>query len=256
MTAGEQDLGGPEGQRSTPTAPTGGRQGDYSIGEDAPILEVLATMRAMRRLKPDPVPDELLEKLVEAATWAPSGSNLQAFEFVVVTDRAVMAELGELWSKSVDLYLKTVGEVTPAAQDAGARSALLFQRDHFAETPAVIVACYRGTRADPRLLGGFAKAMAPADFARLLPRLQRMALLGEASSVYPGVENLLLAARALGLGAVITVWHLFYEHEWKRVLGIPKNVQPYAVVPVGWPRGRFGPVTRRPAREVIHRDRW
>ena len=82
-----------------------------ALGEDAPILEVMATMRAMRRLKPDPVPDELLEKLVEAATWAPSGSNLQAFEFVVVTDRAVMAELAELWTKSVELYLKTVGGV-------------------------------------------------------------------------------------------------------------------------------------------------
>ena len=227
-----------------------------AVGEDAPILEVMATMRAMRRLKPDPVPDELLEKLVEAATWAPSGSNLQAFEFVVVTDRAVMAELAELWAKSVDLYLKTVGGVTPAAQDPAGRKALLYQRDHFAETPAVIVACYRGTRADPRLLVEFAKTMGAGDVARLLPRLQRMALMGEASSVYPGVQNLLLAARALGLGAVITVWHLFYEHEWKRVLGIPRDVQTFAVVPVGWPKGRFGPVTRRPAGEVIHRDHW
>lgn len=226
------------------------------VGEDAPILEVMRTMRAMRRLKPDPVPDELLEQLVEAATWAPSGSNLQAFEFVVVTDRAVMAQLAELWHKSVELYLATVGGVTPAAQDPAGRKALLYQRDHFADTPAVIVACYRGTRADPRMLGAFAKNMSPADMARLLPRLQRMALLGEASSVYPGVQNLLLAARALGLGAVITVWHLFFEHEWKRVLGIPKDVQTYAVIPVGWPKGRFGPVTRRPAREAIHRDRW
>jgi len=226
------------------------------VGEDAPIFDVMATMRAMRRLKPDPVPDELLERLVEAATWAPSGSNLQAFEFVTVTDREVMAQLAELWAKSVELYLKTVGGVTPAAQDPKGRRALEYQRDHFAETPAVIVACYRGSRADPRLLGGFAKAMAPGDFARLLPRLQRMALLGEASSVYPGVQNLLLAARALGLGAVITVWHLFYEHEWKRVLGIPGDVHTYAVVPVGWPKGRFGPVTRRPAREAIHRDHW
>ena len=226
------------------------------VGEDAPILEVMATMRAMRRLKPDPVPDELLEKLVAAATWAPSGSNLQAFEFVVVTDRGVMAQLAELWDRSVELYLNTVGGVTPAAQDPAGRKALLYQREHFAETPAVIVACYRGTRADPRLLGGFAKAMAPADFARLLPRLQRMALLGEASSVYPGVQNLLLAARAYGLGANITSWHLFYEGDVKRILGIPKGVHTYAMVPIGWPRGRFGPVTRRPAREAIHRDHW
>src|SRR3954462_12796399 len=160
-------------------------QADPPVGEDAPILDVMATMRAMRRLKPDPVPDELLEKLVEAATWAPSGSNLQAFEFVVVTDREVMRQLAELWGKSVELYLSTIGQVTPAAQDAGARRALEYQRDHFHETPAVIVACYRGTRPDPRRLLEFGKKMAPADMARLLPRLQRMALLGEASSVYP-----------------------------------------------------------------------
>ncbi len=232
---------------STPAVP---------VGADAPILEVLATMRAMRRLKPDPVPDELLEKLIEAATWAPSGSNLQAFEFVLVTDRAVMAELAGLWRRSVELYLPTVGSVTPAAQDPAVRRALEYQCDHFAETPAVIVACYRGGRADPRLLVQFIKRMPPADAARLLPRLQRIAALGDASSVYPGVQNLLLAARSLGLGAVITVWHLFFEHEWKRVLGIPRDVNTFAVIPVGWPKGRFGPVSRRPVGEVIHRDRW
>jgi nitroreductase len=81
-------------------------------------------------------------------------------------------------------------------------------------------------------------------------------VLGEASSVYPGVQNILLAARALGLGAVITIWHLLLEHEWKRELGIPKNVNTYAVIPVGWPRGKFGPVARRPAHEAIHRNHW
>src|SRR5436305_12930145 len=118
------------------------------VGGDAPILEVMATMRAMRRLKPDPVPDELLEKLVQAATWAPSGSNLQSYEYVVVTDRAVMSRLAGLWKRSVDAYLASVGRVTPAAQDERGRRALLFQRDHFHETPALIVACYRSGRVD------------------------------------------------------------------------------------------------------------
>jgi nitroreductase len=81
-------------------------------------------------------------------------------------------------------------------------------------------------------------------------------VLTEAASIYPGVQNLLLAARALGLGANITTWHMFLEHEWKRVLGLPKAWNTYAVIPVGWPRGRFGPVTRRPASEAIHWDRW
>ena len=226
------------------------------VGEDAPIFEVMSTMRAMRRLKPDPVPDELLEKLVEAATWAPSGSNLQGYEFVVVTDRTKMARLAQLWARSVDAYLESVGKVTPAAQDDGVRRAVLYQRDHFHETPALVVPCYRTGRLDPRTASKLMTSFGLGDGARLALRGQRVSALTEASSVYPGVQNLLLAARALGLGAVITVWHLMIEHEWKRELGIPGDVNTFAVVPVGWPRGRFGPVKRRPAADVIHRDRW
>ncbi|MFL5824066.1 MAG: nitroreductase family protein [Solirubrobacteraceae bacterium] len=216
----------------------------------------MSTMRAMRRLKPDPVPDELLTKLVQAATWAPSGSNLQGYEFVVVTDRALMGRLAGLWSRSVEAYLNSVGRVTPAAQDEGIRRALLFQRDHFHETPALIVPCYHASRVDSGTARRLLTSFPPGDAARLAARGQRFNALGEASSVYPGVQNILLAARAMGLGAVITIWHLMLEHEWKKELGIPKRVNTFAVIPVGWPRGRFGPVTRRPAAEVIHRDRW
>src|SRR4051794_19347057 len=106
----------------------------------------MATMRAMRRLKPDPVPDELLERLVDAATWAPSGGNVQAYSFVVVTDRGQMARLAELWHVVCDFYLGSVATVPPPGMDEVAyerlRAALRFQRDHFAETPAVIVACH------------------------------------------------------------------------------------------------------------------
>ena len=225
-------------------------------GEDAPLFEVMSTMRAMRRLKPDPVPDELLMRLVQAATWAPSGSNLQGYEFVVVTDRALMGRLAGLWSRSVEAYIKSVGRVTPAAQDDAVRRALLFQRDHFHETPALIVACYHAGRLDAGTARRLLTSFPPGDAARLAARAQRIGLLGEASSVYPGVQNILLAARALGLGAVITIWHLMLEHEWKRELGIPKGVNTFAVIPIGWPRGRFGPVRRRPVAEVIHRDRW
>jgi len=78
----------------------------------------------------------------------------------------------------------------------------------------------------------------------------------EAASVYPGVQNLLLTARALGLGATLTTMHLFLEAEFKDVLGVPRNVKTYALLPVGWPQGRHGPVSRRPVTEVIRRDRW
>ena len=226
------------------------------MAEDPGIFEVMSTMRAMRRLKPDPVPEELLEKLVEAATWAPSGSNLQSYEFVVVTDREKMKRLSELWARSCEAYMNSIGRVTPAAQDDGIRRAVLYQRDHFHETPALIVACYPAGRLDPGTTLRLLRSFPPADAARLAARAARVTALTDSSSVYPGVQNLLLAARALGLGAVITAWHLMLEHEWKKELGIPKGVNTYAVIPVGWPKGKFGPVSRRPAREAIHRERW
>jgi nitroreductase len=229
---------------------------DVAVGEDAPIFEVMRTMRAMRRLKPDPVPDELLVKLVEAATWAPSGSNLQSYEYVVVTDRAVIARLAKLWERSVNAYLGSIGQVTPAAKNDGVRRAVEYQRDHFHETPAVIVACYRRTAPDLGTARRLLSAFSAGEKLRLLRRSSRVNVLSEASSVYPAVQNLLLAARALGLGAVVTAWHLMLEDEWKAELGIPKDMNTFAVIPVGWPLGRFGPVSRRPPTEVIHRDRW
>ena len=85
--------------------------------------------------------------------------------------------------------------------------------------------------------------------------LGRQSIVGGAS-IYPFVQNLLLAARALGLAANLTVWHFFAENEFKQVLGVPKQVTVYALVPVGWPAGRFGPVRRRPVADVVHWDRW
>ena len=236
------------------------------IGADAPILEVMATMRAMRRLKPDPVPDELLEQLVEAATWAPSGGNVQAFSFVVVTDRDQMARLAELWRVVCDFYLASFATVTPDHMSQvrydRLKDALRFQRDHFHETPAVIVACYELSTWTARLrrqwrrFADSTRKLGPRRTATLAAGLPAFAARSEAASVYPGVQNLLLTARTLGLAATLTTWHLALEPEFKAVLGIPRSVKTFAVVPVGWPRGNFGPVVRRPAAEVIHRDRW
>jgi len=236
------------------------------IGTDAPILEVMSTMRAMRRLKPDPVPDEMLDQLVEAATWAPSGGNIQAFSFVVVTDRGQMAKLAELWRVVCDFYLASFATVRPEHMTQerydGLKDALRFQRDHFHETPAVIVACYElsvWTHRLQRQWKHFADAirgLGARRAATLATGLPAFSGRSEAASVYPGVQNLLLAARALGLGATLTTWHLALEPEFKAVLGIPRSVKTFAVIPVGWPRGNFGPVVRRPAAEVVHRDRW
>lgn len=236
------------------------------LGEGAPLFEVMRTMRAMRRLKPDPVPHDLLEKLVQAATWAPSGGNQQQYSWVIVTDREKMEQLAELWRECHDFYVSIMGDAPSDMLDARRRERLLealrFQRDHFHETPAVIVACYDNSRVQGHLrenwrrVGEKTLALGWPRGASFAAGSRRAGDMAEAGSVYPGVQNLLLAARAHGLAAALTTWHLFFETEFKKVLGIPRGVKTFALIPVGWPRGNFGPVRRRPTSEVIHWDSW
>jgi nitroreductase len=236
------------------------------VGVDAPIFEILASMRAMRRLKPDPVPDELLHQIVEAASWAPSANHQQRYSFVVVTDRDQIARLAGIWQAVVAFYRETFLSVPRSDIEPGlwrrTLEAIDYQAAHFAETPAVIVACYD--------FGTYPNAVrrrmmrAPAAFRRFGAR-RWLALLrhqgaltnrSEAASIYPAVQNLLLAARSLGLAAVLTTWHIMAEGEVKQVLGIPRGIHTYAMIPVGWPVGRLGPVRRHPVEGMIHRDRW
>jgi nitroreductase len=217
----------------------------------------------MRRLKPDPVPRDLLEKLVAAATWAPSAGNGQGYSYVVVTDRAQMARLAVLWRKVADFYLPLAGNssVSHMTADQGNRmlAAVRYQEEHFAETPALIVVCYNTRSAQLSALPSLWRSLRGLgwrDGWKVARHLSRCKVLGDAASSYPGVQNLLLAARALGLGATLSTWHLFLEGDFKRVLGLPRHVTPFALIPVGYPMGNFGPVRRIPAMEVIHWDRW
>lgn len=238
---------------------------EVPLGLDAPLLDVMATMRAMRRLKPDPVPREVLAQVVRAATWAPSGSDAQHYGFVVVTDRQVMAQLAELWRGCVDTYQALMGTVVPDASDdrhARMADALRYQAEHFHETPALIAACYRRTGPGARQLldlrgnAALARRLGAGRLRKLAAGGRAATNLAEASSIYPAVQNLLLAARANGLGATLTIWHLFQEADFRRVLGVPADHGIYALVPVGYPAGRFGPVRRRPVDDVLHWDRW
>jgi nitroreductase len=235
------------------------------VGADAPIIDVMATMRAMRRLSPEPVPREVIERVVRAATWAPSGSDGQHYAFVAVTDRAVMARLAELWREVVDTYATLAGTLVPGLDDdrhARMADAIRHQADHFAETPVLVAACYRRSTPNPSSLLDVRKGVTLARRlgARRLSKLARAAVtsagMSEASSIYPAVQNLLLAARAEGLGATLTVWHLFDERRFRDVLGVPADHGIYALIPIGYPLGRFGPVRRRPVDEVLHWDRW
>jgi nitroreductase len=236
------------------------------VGADAPILEVMASMQAMRRLRPDPVPPDLLRQVITAATWAPTASHLQRFSFVVVTDRGQMERLAPIWQAVVQFYGETFLRVAPdhGSADVLKRTieAIDYQAAHFAETPALIVACYDfGTwpsavrRQMLRASGAFRRFGARRSLA-FLRNSSRLTDRSEAASIYPAVQNLLLAARSVGLAANLTTWHLMAEGEVKAVLGIPASVHTFALIPIGWPMGTFGPVRRGPVEDVIHTDRW
>jgi nitroreductase len=236
------------------------------VGPDAGVMAIMATTRAMRRLAPDPVPDDLIRTVIQAATWAPSADNSQTAAYVVVTDRETMARLAVVWqrvSEEMLLLLTASGlDDGSAPESRRIREALDYQRDHFAETPALVIVCeddravkqrLRGTAATLRIVGrriGWRRAFGVARaWTRAVGRF-------DGASIYPAVENLLLAARAHGMGACLTTWHLLAEDEFKKVVGIPAEVKTYAVIPLGWPLGHFGPVRRRPVDEVIHPQRW
>jgi len=229
------------------------------------LLGVMATMRAMRRLADRPVAQELLDRLVQAASWAPVGANRQGYKFVIVTDRAQLERLAPHWSNAMELYLAALCPSRPreeALQFERVRIAMAYQCEHFAQIPALIVVCYEPVSFWRRVIRRpwstlrHLWTLPPSARLQVLCNLRRWASRASAASVYPAVENLLLAARAHGLGATLTTWHSAFENEFKDILEIPKAVDIYAVVPVGYPLGNFGPVRRRPVEDLVDLERW
>jgi nitroreductase len=199
------------------------------------LVEAMETQRAVRRLLPDPVDDDTILRAIELATKAPTGSNRQGWEFVVVRDPEVKHQLARLNRQAWSVY-RRLGK-RHAGDDATRKivDAVQWQADHFEEVPVVIVAC----------LHGRAPVFGPPVLAS-----------SWYGSAYPAVQNLLLAARAVGLGATLTTLPLWSVMLARRTLGLPSSVTPVAVVPVGWPQGRYGPTTRKPVADVVHLDRY
>ncbi|WP_235689949.1 nitroreductase family protein [Mycolicibacterium gadium] len=201
------------------------------------LEEAMRTQRAIRRIKPDPVDDALLLHILELAMKAPTGSNAQNWEFIVVKDRDVVAKLGRLNRTAIKLggalYKRALGG---RMDDKMLRNekAVRWQADHFDEIPVVIVACLKG----------------------VVPPWPPVAVTSAYGSIYPAVQNLLLAARAAGLGAALITIPLWSKFLARRVLGLPWNVTPCAVIPMGWPIGKYGPTTRRPVGELVSLDRF
>jgi nitroreductase len=207
---------------------------EVADGLQMPLAEAMATQRAVRRLRVDPIDDETVLELLRLAVRAPSAGDGQHWEFVVVRDPDVKHQLARLnrqaWSIGRRRYgRKPVDEATRKTLDA-----VQWQADHFEDTPVVIVACLRGKR----------------------PRFPAVAVASWYGSVFPAVQNLLLAARALGLGAALTTMPVWSTTLTRRTLGLPGSVHPVAAIPLGWPKGHYGPSTRAPVEPLIHLDRY
>jgi nitroreductase len=234
---------------------------------DSSLFDVMWTCRAMRRLEPDPVPEEMLLQLVDAALHGPSGSNAQNWRFVIVRERMQKEKIQSLWKKTWGFYLDTfaTAELRPgetAEQREKTKSVATDLANHIADVPALIFVC---VARDEQL----AKALAsPATMKKLVQHFgiggavrlglssSRINGLADGSTAYPAVQNLLLAARALGLGAVLTTQHFFVPGEFEAAIGLPSTVTLAAVIPVGYPKGKFGPVQRPDPRAVVSWDRY
>src|SRR5919106_125717 len=199
------------------------------------LTEAMTTQRAIRRLKPDPVDDDVLLRCIELAPRARSGGTRQPGESILARARKVKAALARQYRLAWQVYgglarrLRGDHQRTRKIIDA-----VDWQVEHFEEVPVAIVVCMRGVSIP-------------------VPGVIRSSRYG---SVYPAIQNLLLACRAEGLGAALTTLPVWSQWAARRILGIPWNVEPVAVVPVGWPRGKYGPTTRRPVEKSVHVDRY
>jgi nitroreductase len=205
------------------------------MSDSTDVFEIMHTTRSMRRLKPDPVPDALIRKILEAGACAANGGNTQRWRFLVINDPKIKQAVQVVYKRAFD---EVVGPryassapppgVTPERY-VRQHAAVEYLTEHFHEAPVWIVAC-----------------------------IEDHGTLGRASgaSIYPAVQNMLLAARALGLGSTLTTRHLLHEKEAEAAMGLPEGVHSYAILPIGFPMGRFGPVGRGSLADVVYQDKW
>jgi nitroreductase len=209
------------------------------------LYAAASTTRAVRRLRPDPIPEPVLRRVLQAATWAPSGGNLQPWHVIAVRDPARKQGLAELYRGLWSEYAagrRTLLAKLPDAMRARHEKALA-SGDHLAahlgEAPVIAAFCFH-----------------PERLTITDAELGRPSVVGGAS-LYPAVQNLLLACRAEGLGCVLTTLLCAREKEVRELLEIPEPWATHAFVPIGWPRGGgHGPLARQPVEQVAFADRF
>ena len=193
-----------------------------------PLGEAMFTQRAIRRFRTDPIPADVMQDIMEAAIRAPNGGNTQQWHFIVVRDEETRRKLGELyheawWAKRADAGIMGPEDIPPGRHPM--RSAMRLANE-IGDAPVMVLVC------------------ATAKGAQA------------AGSVIPAAQNMLLAARAFGIGGTIATLHAVVEERVHELFGIPDTAQVVYCMPFGYPRGNFGPVTRLPLNEVCSYDRW
>jgi len=203
-----------------------------SLGEDLPLLDGLRSTRAIRRLKPDPVPAALVRKVCEAGTFAPSGGNRQPWVFVAVMEAERRVWVAERYRKAWSKYTEVVeaSQQRRPASEAQQRNfrAATHLAEHLHEAPVHL------------FIAGWTRRGAP-----------------QTQALFPCAQNILLACRAVGLGASLTTIHTMFGREVDEYLGLDADKTPScALLPIGWPLGKYGRPPRKSVDEVLHFDRF
>jgi nitroreductase len=211
------------------------------------LFEAMYSAGAIRRFRPDPVPDEIITKVLDAAIRAPSGSNAQSWLFVVVKDAEKRRQLGAVYKKAADLLTKLYATAPPPQHIDEKKymrfmAAVMHLFEHMGDTPVLMVACLKASM--------WTSAKMPDDLKAKMAGSVRIA----GSSIYPAVQNVILACRAFGLGTTLTTVHAFFEDEVRAILNLPADVQTYALLPIGYPQGHHYVVKRKPVSEVACLD--
>jgi nitroreductase len=209
------------------------------------LLDAIMTTRAIRRYTDEPVIDEEIETCLRAAVQAPNNGNIQPWQFVVITDPETKRAVGEIYRRSYDRFEAAFNKMAPpprndddAAHRERMKRASRYLADHIGEAPAMV--------------------------AFLMPKIdltmqdeEGPIFIGTThASVFPAVQNFILAARSLGIGTAFTTVYRVHEDEVREELGVPESFEIVALVPMGRPRGRFGIAPRRPAEKVTHWNRY
>ncbi len=202
-----------------------------SIGEEVPLLEGIRTTRSIRRLRPAPVPPELIRKVCEAGTFAPSGGNRQPWSFIAVTDPERREFVAERYRAAFLEYIRPAHEAAKDPSFPEARRRTMRSAEHLAlhlhEVPVLL------------FIAGWTRKNEP-----------------QSQALFPAAQNVLLACRAVGLGASLTMLHLTHREEIDRFLGLPPDRPTAALIPICWPLGRYGRPPRRSVDECLHWERF